>query len=92
MEKQRKGDGSFFSYEFLSFDLSNAKLQLLRYTKNCHINEATFLVHVAPVQLSSVPPQNTSQRIQPCVCKQHNDKANLEECTNELCSVQLGAC
>lgn len=92
MEKQRKGDWSFFSYEFLSFDLSDVKLQLLQCTKNYPTDEATILVHVAPLQLSSVPPQNTSQRIQPGVCKQHNDKANLEECTNELCSVQPGAC
>lgn len=51
MEKQRKGDWSFFPFfpsSLLFFDLSNVKLQLLQYTKNYPTDEATVLVHVAP--------------------------------------------
>lgn len=46
MERQRKGDWSFFPYEFLLFDLSNVKLQVLQHTKTYHTDEAAFLVHV----------------------------------------------
>lgn len=46
MERQGKGDWSFFPYEFLLFDLSNVRLQLLQYTKTYLTDEATFLVHV----------------------------------------------
>lgn len=48
---------------------------------------SSVCVCLAPLQLSAATHQFTPCQIQPCVCKQRGDKADVEEYTNKLHSV-----